>query len=229
MPTESLEVSHVLPVRPERIYNAWLDSEEHGRFTGGAATVDATVGGAFTAWDGYIEGRTLVLEPHRRIVQSWRSTDFPPGAADSKLEVLLEEAPGGTRLTLRHSNIPEGQGASYEEGWAEHYFEPMSRYFSSAGSRFEGAGEVLSDAAGHARAALEQSGEQAQAALEAAGAQAGKALKAVKKTARSAAKKVKALAKKAQKKLARKPAAKKKARPAKKAAPKKAAKRCKRR
>jgi uncharacterized protein YndB with AHSA1/START domain len=215
MPTESLEVSHLLPARPERVYNAWLDGAEHGRFTGGEATVDAVVGGAFTAWDGYISGKNLVLEPHGRIVQSWRSTDFPEGAPDSKLEVLLADEGSGTRITLRHSNIPDGQAHGYEEGWSEHYFEPMTRYFSSAGSRLEGAGEAIADAALHAREAIEKAGKQA-------GKQAGKAMKAVKKTANRAAKQVKALAakvKKAVKKPAKK-AAKPAKKPVKKAAPK---------
>lgn len=216
MPTESLEVSHLLPARPERVYNAWLDGAEHGRFTGGEATVDATVGGAFTAWDGYISGKNLVLEPHRRIVQSWRSTDFPEGAPDSKLEILLADEGGGTRLTLRHSAIPEGQGHSYEEGWTEHYFTPMTRYFSSAGSRLEGAGEAIADAAEHARAALEKAGKQA-------GKQAGKAMKAVKKSASRAAKQVQALAKKVTRAV-KKPAKKAAGKPAKKKAVKKPAK-----
>ncbi len=218
MPTESLEVSHLLPVRPERIFKAWLDAGEHAKFTGGDATVDPAVGGKFTAWDGYIVGRTLLVEPHRRIVQSWRSTDFPAEAADSKLEILLDAVPEGTKVTLRHTNIPEGQATSYESGWVEHYFEPMSRYFTSAGSRLHGAQEALTDAAEHAREAIEHAGEQAQAALGAAG---NRALKAAKKTAKKAAGQVKELARKATKRLAK--AKPKKARAAKKVA-KKAAK-----
>ncbi len=128
---ESFEVSTILPADPQRIYQAWLDGQEHGEFTGGPAEVDPRVGGRFTAWDGYIEGRNLELEPFRRIVQSWRTTEFPEGASDSRLEVILEKAKNGTRLTLRHSGIPEGQGRIYEEGWKEHYFTPMRRYFAS--------------------------------------------------------------------------------------------------
>jgi uncharacterized protein YndB with AHSA1/START domain len=128
---ESFEVSTVLPADPERIYKAWLDGREHGEFTGGAAEVDPRVGGRFTAWDGYIEGKTLELEPFRRIVQAWRSSEFPEGSADSRLEVLLEKNRGGTRITIRHSAIPEGQGKDYEQGWKEHYFTPMKRYFAS--------------------------------------------------------------------------------------------------
>ena len=127
---ESIEVSTHLPVSPKRIYEAWLDSQEHAAFTGGAAVIDPKIGGKHTAWDGYIQGTTLELEPYRRIVQTWRTGEVSPDSPDSRLEVLLEEAKGGTQLTLRHTNIPDGQGKSYESGWVENYFEPMRKYFS---------------------------------------------------------------------------------------------------
>ncbi len=127
---EAIQVSTVLPARPERIYKAWLDSKEHSAFTGGEATVDPSVGGRHTAWNGYIEGVTLELEPPRRIVQSWRSTEFPAGAPDSRLEVLLEKVKRGTRVTLNHSDIPAGQGEQYKVGWVESYFDPMRVYFT---------------------------------------------------------------------------------------------------
>ena len=128
--TESIQVSALLPASPQRIYKAWLSEKEHSAMTGGEATVDPKVGGRHTAWDGYIEGTTLELEPFRRIVQSWRSTEFPADAVDSRLEVLLEKVKGGAQITINHSNIPAGQGHSYESGWVESYFVPMQAYFS---------------------------------------------------------------------------------------------------
>ncbi len=128
---ESFEVSATLPAPPRRVYEAWLSSDEHTAFTGGEAEVDPRVGGKFTAWDGYIEGVTVELEPHRRIVQTWRTSDFPDGSADSTLEVLLEETEDGTRLTLVHANLPDGQGDDYRQGWVDSYFDPMLEYFSA--------------------------------------------------------------------------------------------------
>jgi uncharacterized protein YndB with AHSA1/START domain len=129
--TDSIRVSIFLPVSDRRLYDAWLDSDEHTAFTGSEATVDANVGGGFTAWDGYIEGITEALEPHRRIVQRWRTSDFPPGSPDSRLEVLLEPTSGGVTMTLAHTQIPDGQGQQYAHGWMEFYFEPMQRYFAA--------------------------------------------------------------------------------------------------
>ena len=135
---ESIELSTILPASAERIYLAWLDGEKHSAMTGGDAKVDPAPGGSFSAWDGDIYGKTLEQEPYRRIVQSWRTTEFPAGSPDSLLEVLLEDQdpgqPGkeGTRIILKHTNIPDGQGQDYYQGWVDYYFEPMQAYFLEA-------------------------------------------------------------------------------------------------
>ena len=129
MALESVRLTAVLPASADRVYAAWLDSNEHARMTGGKAIVDPNVGGEHSEWDGYIEGRTLELEPGRRIVQSWRSSDFPLGAGDSRLEVHLLDVPDGCVITIIHTEIPEGQGAQYESGWVDRYIEPMTKYF----------------------------------------------------------------------------------------------------
>src|SRR5262245_36534324 len=122
---ESIRISDVISASPDRIYKAWLDEVEHSKFTGGRATVDPSVGGRVTAWDGYIKGVTEELVPGAKIVQRWRSDDFPVEAADSKLIVTFTEDPAGTLVVIEHTEIPAGQGARYEEGWVEYYFKPM--------------------------------------------------------------------------------------------------------
>ena len=129
---DAIEVSDIILAPPQQVYDAWLSGEQHAAMTGGDATCDARVGGHFTAWDGYIEGECLELTPPTRIVQSWRTSEFPDGAPDSRLEVSLAPTDDGrgTRITLTHTNIPDGQGRMYEEGWREHYFTPMKGYFA---------------------------------------------------------------------------------------------------
>jgi uncharacterized protein YndB with AHSA1/START domain len=127
--SESIKVSARFPVRPERLYRAWLDSTEHGRFTGGGADIEPVVGGRFMSWDDYMTGMLLQLDPGRRIVMTWRTTEFPETAPDSRLEVLFEAEGDGTRLTLIHTDIPQGEGDKCEDGWIDYYFEPMQRYF----------------------------------------------------------------------------------------------------
>ena len=131
MKHDSLTVSAVIPAPPEAIYKAWISGTRHSAMTGSAATAAAKVGGKFSAWDGYISGTTLELDPGARILQAWRTTEFDDEAPDSRLEVILSPARGGTRVTLKHTELPPGSAAEYRRGWIDFYFKPMKGYFSS--------------------------------------------------------------------------------------------------
>ena len=122
------EVSEVFPARPETVYAAWLSTGEHSRMTGSPAKVSARAGEPFEAWDGYIQGKNLELEPPHRILQQWRTSEFDASDKDSILEILFESEGDGTRVTIRHSDLP-GHGMQYRQGWIDSYFVPMMAYF----------------------------------------------------------------------------------------------------
>jgi hypothetical protein len=122
-------VSDIVPATPQAIYDAWLDSRGHSAMTGGKAIASNEVGGAFTAWDGYISGRNVQLIPGTRIVQTWRTTGFTHEQQYSVITVLLTEARGGTRVTITHANVPDDHKGYENGGWQEHYFNPMKAYF----------------------------------------------------------------------------------------------------
>jgi activator of HSP90 ATPase len=125
-----IQLKEKFSVKPEILYNAWLDSEKHSAMTGGEANCSNKVDDKFTAWDGYISGTNEALVPNKEIVQNWRTTEFKETDNDSKLIISIEEIENGSLLTLTHTNIPEGQ-SDYEKGWIEHYFNPMKEYFES--------------------------------------------------------------------------------------------------
>ncbi|MHA2026549.1 MAG: SRPBCC domain-containing protein [Candidatus Thorarchaeota archaeon] len=130
--TEELRLTVTLPASTKEIYEAWLDSKKHSAMTGSEAIVDPRIDGAFSAWDGYIEGTTLEMEPNQRIIQNWRTTDFPLDSSDSRIEITLKEVEEGTILTLFHSEIPNGQSEDYRKGWDDFYFSPMKSYFGTS-------------------------------------------------------------------------------------------------
>lgn len=211
--SENIKVTRIIPAGPERIYNAWLDADEHGKMIGSLATSEDD--GRFTAWDGYIEGRTLEEVPPSKIVQAWRTTEFPEDAPDSIITVYFEAADGGTKVTVQHDNIPDGQGPGYESGWNDHYFDPMTRYFASPASKVKGVGEALGHAFEEAEEQLESVAQDALKAVETARKkarkQAVKAVKAVKRAQKTAVAQAKAVGKKVKalvrgKKKAAKPA-----------------------
>ena len=128
---ESFTLTVTLPGNPKDIFDAWLSSEGHTQMTGSPAEVDTEIGGEFKAWDGYIRGKTLKTEPHQRIIQAWRTSEFPEDSSDSHVEILLEEVADGTKITLIHTEIPDDQGDGYQQGWEDSYFTPMRAYFST--------------------------------------------------------------------------------------------------
>lgn len=121
-------ISEVFPDTPEALYNAWLDSKLHSDMTGGKAEISDQVGAAFTTWDGYISGKNLELQRPIRILQSWRTTEFAESDPDSILEITFIAENGRTRLTVRHSDLPD-HGMQYQQGWVDAYFTPMKEYF----------------------------------------------------------------------------------------------------
>jgi uncharacterized protein YndB with AHSA1/START domain len=120
-----------LPAPPQAVYDAWLDSTAHSPMTGSTAEIGKHVGDRYTAWDGYISGKTLELAPGRRIAQSWRTTEFDPRDPDSTIVVDLEPTRTGTQLTLTHRGVPDGQTGYEYGGWQNFYFAPMQAYFES--------------------------------------------------------------------------------------------------
>ena len=121
-------VSTLIRAPAKKIYDAWLNSEGHARMTGGSARITDKAGEEFEAWDGYIRGKNLILEPSRRIVQSWRTTEFSDDEEDSKIEVTFKKAEGGTEVAIRHTHLPP-HGKQYKQGWIDNYFDPMKEYF----------------------------------------------------------------------------------------------------
>jgi len=122
-------LSEIFNSTASEIYNAWLSSDGHSAITGSTAKVDGTIGGKFSAWDGYIFGTTLELTADQRIVQAWRTSEFADNAPDSRLEVSLEDVEGGVKVTLTHSDMPEDQVDGYRQGWEDFYFKPMRKFY----------------------------------------------------------------------------------------------------
>jgi len=79
MKTKTIRQSVTFKASPHAVYETLMDSRKHTRFTGAKAKISRKVNGGFTTYDGYIEGVHLDLVPGKKIVQSWRGSDWPEG------------------------------------------------------------------------------------------------------------------------------------------------------
>jgi uncharacterized protein YndB with AHSA1/START domain len=118
------------PATPARVYRALLDADQHAAFTGAPAQITAEPGGAFACYGGRVHGRTLELVPERRIVQAWRSGDWPEGVW-STIRFELAAEGGGTRVSFDHDAVPDESQAHIDQGWHARYWEPLRDWLAS--------------------------------------------------------------------------------------------------
>ena len=132
MKTKTIRQSVTIKANPHEVYDALMDSRKHSKFTDGKASISRKVGGKFTAYDGYIEGVNLELVPDRKIVQSWRGSDWPEGHY-SKATFSLKQVEGGTRLSFTQTGVPDEQYDSISQGWHDFYWKPMKDMLENQG------------------------------------------------------------------------------------------------
>ncbi|HWF43735.1 MAG TPA: SRPBCC family protein [Candidatus Kapabacteria bacterium] len=129
MAKKTLKQTHTFNASAKDVYEAFMDSRTHAKFTGAPAKISAKEGGKFTAFGGMLEGTTLELKPNKKIVQSWRSSDWPEGHYSRLILSFASAGRGKTRLTLTQSNIPDNDFEGVKKGWISFYWEPMTKMF----------------------------------------------------------------------------------------------------
>lgn len=117
-----------IPAKSTEVYDALMDPKKHSAFTGSKATCQAKVGGKFTAWDGYVSGKNLKLQKGERVIQEWKTIEWPRNYPPSILLFTFKKK-SGTELTMVQSKVPAKQANSYRQGWKDAYWNPLKKYF----------------------------------------------------------------------------------------------------
>ena len=121
--SDVLEVSVHIEAKPDTVFAYFVDPERYIQWMGLDATLEAVPGGTYrvTMRGGSVaaEGVFLEIEPPRRVVFTWGWTNtdtVPPGS--TRVVVTLDEENGGTRVVLRHYDLPdEAQRTHHRAGW----------------------------------------------------------------------------------------------------------------
>ncbi len=124
METKNVKQTVTFKASAHDIYEALMDSEKHSQFTGDVADISRKVGGKFTTFDGYAEGKNVELMPDKKITQTWRASDWPEGHY-SRVTFSLKETDGKTRLTFTQTGVPVDQYDDISQGWRDYYWTPM--------------------------------------------------------------------------------------------------------
>lgn len=114
---------------PEQVYELLADSKQHAKLTGRKAAISRKVGGAFSTLGGLVTGINVDLVPGKRLVQAWRSQQFPDGVFSMATFQLSRSRSGGTEMVLTHRGVPKHLIPGVEKSWKKMYWEKIRRLF----------------------------------------------------------------------------------------------------
>ena len=123
---KNLDQEIIIKTSPHELYEAFMDSKKHSKFTESKAKVSREVGGNFSIFEGDINGKNVELIQDKKIIQTWRSEgeNWPKGYY-STITLIFEPVDDGTLIKFTHTDIPEGAYESVKEGWDKYYWEPL--------------------------------------------------------------------------------------------------------
>lgn len=131
--TRTIHQSVRLPATPGDLFDSYLDPRRHAAITGDKASIPAREGGKFTAFDGMLRGRNLLIVPGCLVVQAWRSAQWKDDERLSPRYAKLNNsgvspASGGGRIELTHVNAPRHEHRGVTDGWKKCCWKPWREY-----------------------------------------------------------------------------------------------------
>jgi uncharacterized protein YndB with AHSA1/START domain len=132
---ETLTQQEYLPASPSSVFNALTDPDLQVLWAGSEATGKGKVGNKFMIFNGYISGRYLDLQSGKRILEQWRTAQWPEGLPSSVVEITLAQAGEATMVTLVQSLIPHGWTESVRKEWINRYWIPLRVFFERINGR----------------------------------------------------------------------------------------------
>ncbi len=129
METRDIHQTLVFPTDALDFYNCIMDARKHSSFTGDEAIIEDKEGANFTVFGGYAQGKNIVLERGKKIVQTWRANQEGwPANHYSEVVFILKDVEGGCELDFYHTAVPPAVADAIEKGWYEYYWEPLRIY-----------------------------------------------------------------------------------------------------
>jgi uncharacterized protein YndB with AHSA1/START domain len=118
----AVEVSLFVAARPETVFPYFTDPGRYVLWMGSDASLDPMPGGAYrvrmTSGAEAI-GEFIEVSPPHRLVFTWgwsNDPTVPPGT--TRVVITLVEEDGGTRVLLRHHDLPDAdQRDHHRKGW----------------------------------------------------------------------------------------------------------------
>lgn len=116
----------------DEMYQTFVDPQRLAAFTRSPPKVfeGAKSGGKFELFGGNVSGEYLHLEPGKKVVQSWRLSQWPAGHF-SKLQIEFDQndVDHVTVMRVTWEGVPVGQEEVTKRNWLEYYVKSIKQAF----------------------------------------------------------------------------------------------------
>lgn len=126
--TTTINSSHNFQCTGEEIYKALTDVQMASAFTNGPAKIEAKKNGKFELFGGNVHGEFTELVPNKKIVQRWRSKQWPAGHF-SIVTLDIDQQQDHTVIRLKQTDVPQSEAEGTRENWERFYWESIKRTF----------------------------------------------------------------------------------------------------
>lgn len=124
----TITVAENFQCRANEIYDAWTKQEMVCAFTRGPCKLEAKKGGIFELFGGNINGKFEELVPNKKIVQSWRYSQWPSGHF-SNVVIEFDEKGDHTEVKITQSGVPESEKDATLKNWRGYYINSIKQTF----------------------------------------------------------------------------------------------------
>lgn len=115
---KSIYKVYAIKASPSEVWKALTEAAYIEAWGAGEVIMAPVPDTKFSLWDGAIHGTNLEVVPEKKLVQEWYGGIWEQ---PSRVQFILFEEDGGTRLELVHDNVPDEDAYDIDNGWDNYY------------------------------------------------------------------------------------------------------------
>lgn len=118
--------------KPAEVFKALTDSRSILQWSGQRAKVEATIGGKFEMFDGWVKGKVLAYQAGKTLSYTWHTADWSKETESSIVKYKFSASGKKTKVVLKHTGFPDESARNeHHAGWTQHVFDPLKQFFES--------------------------------------------------------------------------------------------------
>ncbi len=128
MPSPGFILEFYLNASSTKVMGLLTDNEIVAEWSGAETLIEKRQGGQFIMFDGWVEGKILMIT-EKELAYTWKPSHWPAEVAHSEVHFTLASQGKGTGIVLEHSRFPNSKEMEdHKAGWSSQFFDLIEKY-----------------------------------------------------------------------------------------------------